>query len=269
MSLGDPPPEPPPAGLFADATGDPDDRPVVFLHGIAAAGWMWWRQLPALPGHFRLTVDLPGHGRSRDIPWVSLADTAEWVAALIRERTTTGRAHIVGLSLGGHVALALLEHIPSVVDHAVISGVTAAPWPARLLAGPQAWLTTTMLRSHRLLDAQARALSLPPSVHAEFAAGVRAVRPRTYRRIVQEVAAYRAPASLGTPGTPTLVLAGANETEAIRRAVRSLPAAMPVAEGRIAPHAGHGWNVDQPDLFNETMRAWLTDSPLPAALGRI
>jgi pimeloyl-ACP methyl ester carboxylesterase len=252
--------------LGVEATGPPGAPAIVFLHGVGASSWMWWRQVPAFADHLCLTVDLPGHGRSRDVPWASLADTAGQVAELVRARTATGRAHVVGLSLGGHVALALLEHHPDVVDRAVISGVTAEPWPHRWAVSPQAWLTTAQLRSRRVVAAQARALGLPPEMRAAFAEAVRAMSPRTYRRITTEVAGYALPGSLGTVATPTLVLAGGRESAAIRRAVELVPAAVPTATGRVVPGVGHGWNIEAPDLFTATVRAWIEGSPLPSGV---
>jgi hypothetical protein len=32
------------------------------------------------------------------------------------------------------------------------------------------------------------------------------------------------------------------------------------------PGVGHVWNLEAPDLFNETVRAWITDQPLPQKL---
>ena len=250
--------------LSVEAMGDPSAPAIVFLHGVGTSGWMWWRQVPAFTDHRCLNVDLPGHGHSRDVPWISLADTAGQVAALIRAQAATGSAHVVGLSLGGHVALALLDHHSDVVDRAVISGVTAEPWPHRWFVAPQAWLTTMLLRSRRLVGAQARSLDLPPEVHGVFAENVRAMRPQAYRRIYREVAGYALPRSLGAVETPTLVLAGGTESAAIRRAVKIIPATMPVATGRIVSGVGHGWNVEAPDLFNATVQAWLSGAPLPA-----
>jgi pimeloyl-ACP methyl ester carboxylesterase len=242
--------------LYVEALGDPRGPAIVFLHGVGASGWMWWRQLPAFADHLCLNVDLPGHGRSSDVPWVSLAETADQVAALVGARSRTGTAHVVGLSLGGHVALELLDHHHDVVDRAVLSGVTAEPWPRRWLLGPQLRLTTAMLRSRRLVAAQARALGLPPEAQVAFAEGVRAMSPATYRRIGVEVACYRVPSSLATVVTPTLVLAGGKESEMIRAAVRVIPALMPRAAGRVVPGVGHGWNVEAAEEFNATVRAW-------------
>ena len=69
----------------------------------------------------------------------------------------------------------------------------------RLLA-PQVRLTTMRLRSRRLVDARARSLGLPSAIHAAFAGTVRAMDPRTYRRIVEEMPRCALPGSLGTAG---------------------------------------------------------------------
>ena len=82
--------------LYVDETGTPGAASIVFLHGIGASGWMWTLQTAALADFHCLNVDLPGHGKSNQIPWVSLADTAEQLAAVIRgvpptaERTSSG-----------------------------------------------------------------------------------------------------------------------------------------------------------------------------------
>ncbi|TQS42522.1 alpha/beta fold hydrolase [Cryptosporangium phraense] len=246
--------------LHVERTGDPAAPALVFLHGIATAGWMWWRQLPAFPDRYCLVVDLPGHGLSNGVPWVSLSDTAARVADVIR--STAGRAAVVGLSLGGYVALEL----PSdVVERAVVSGVTAEPWPHRWFLRAGVRLTTAQLRSARLVDAQARRLGLPEDARAAHAEAIRALRPGTYLRAAQEVSRYRPSAgrrpSAGAPPTaapaPTLVLAGGRESPIIRRSVTQIPG----ATGRIVPGVGHAWNVEAPDRFNATIRDWLRSPP--------
>jgi pimeloyl-ACP methyl ester carboxylesterase len=246
--------------LHVVATGDLNAPAIVFLHGVGTSGWMWWQQVAAFADYRCLTVDLPGHGRSRDVPWTSLADTAAQVAALMREKTDAGTAHVVGLSLGGYVALTLLERHPAAMDRVAISGVAAEPWPHRWFLGPQVWLTTTQLRSRRLLAAQARSLGLPPHAQAAFVENALAMSAQTYRRITDEVASYRVPRSLRAVENPTLVLAGSRESNLIRRSVEILRATMPAATGRVVAGVGHGWNVEAPGLFNATVRDWIEPS---------
>jgi pimeloyl-ACP methyl ester carboxylesterase len=48
----------------------------VFLHPTAANGGMWEQHMGRLAGYHCLAPDLPGHGRSNQLPWTSLDDTA-------------------------------------------------------------------------------------------------------------------------------------------------------------------------------------------------
>lgn len=85
---------------------------VVLIHGFPLDSRMWRAQRP-LADAFRLTfVDLRGHGTS---PYHgdaehSMETFAEDVADVVS--VFGGQAHIVGLSMGGYVALALLESHP-------------------------------------------------------------------------------------------------------------------------------------------------------------
>jgi hypothetical protein len=51
----------------------------------------------------------------------------------------------------------------------------------------------------------------------------------------------------------------------MKRAARSLSRTLP-AQAVMAPGVGHVWNLEAPDLFTETVRAWMTDQPLPQEL---
>ena len=52
----------------------------------------------------------------------------------------------------------------------------------------------------------------------------------------------------------------------MRESVRDLLAAMPSAKGYVVSGAIHNWSMQLPDLFTQTVRAWIADQPLPSAL---
>ena len=86
------------AGL-ADATS------IVFLHGLALSGAMWQPQFERLPDYQCLAPDLAEHGNSAEPGPFSLKEASRQVAELIRKYTLNGCAHVVGISLGGAVAV--------------------------------------------------------------------------------------------------------------------------------------------------------------------
>ncbi|MEP6987505.1 MAG: alpha/beta hydrolase, partial [Chloroflexota bacterium] len=115
--------------LYVRQSGSTTAPTIVFLHGSGVSGWMWDEQIKVLQNDYQcLAIDLPGSGESYQTEWISLADTADQIAAIIRQSTASGKAHIVGLSLGGYTGLCLLEKYPTVVESLIVSGVSTRPF---------------------------------------------------------------------------------------------------------------------------------------------
>lgn len=116
------------------ATGPAAAPAIVFLHGTRLSRTVWTPQLEALGDEFRaIALDLPGHG-DRAAEAFSLSGAVDLVAATIRDQAADGRAVVVGLSLGGYVAITLAATHPELVRGLVIAGASAEPAGVRRLA---------------------------------------------------------------------------------------------------------------------------------------
>jgi pimeloyl-ACP methyl ester carboxylesterase len=88
--------------LTSREPGTPGRTAIVFLHGSGTTAAMRDDSMSRFGGQYHcLAPDLPGHGDNRVVSWKFLSDAADRVAALIESRAASGRAHVVGLSLGG------------------------------------------------------------------------------------------------------------------------------------------------------------------------
>jgi pyruvate dehydrogenase E2 component (dihydrolipoamide acetyltransferase) len=96
--------------------GSGDGPPVVFIHGFGADLNAWMFTQPALAERQRtIALDLPGHGgSSRDVGAGDVGALAEAVAGALAA-LGIARAHLVGHSLGGAIALELAAVQPSLV----------------------------------------------------------------------------------------------------------------------------------------------------------
>jgi pimeloyl-ACP methyl ester carboxylesterase len=106
------------------------DAPIVFVHGTRLTGAMWRSQLNSLESMAVVAVDLPGHGRSAGTAF-TLRGAADAVADAIDE--LGGVAVVVGLSLGGYVAMDLASRSPARVAGLVLAGATQEPIGLRAL----------------------------------------------------------------------------------------------------------------------------------------
>jgi pimeloyl-ACP methyl ester carboxylesterase len=242
--------------MYVEERGPADGTPILFLHGSMVAGWMWAEQVEVLSvDHRTIVPDLPGLGRSGGDTWAGFAGAAEAVAAELRERAPDG-AHVVGLSLGGIVALHLAIAHPGLCRSALVSGVPegALPGGLRLLNGIMAGVYGTRAGA-RLIG---RMFGMPDEESMEaFVATATETDPAAIRAIVAEVSTKPLPDGLGGIGVPLLAVVGEKDTEPARRAVPFLVETVPDARGAVVPGVGHQWNAEAPDRFTEMVRAWV------------
>jgi pimeloyl-ACP methyl ester carboxylesterase len=99
-----------------------EGKPVVFIHGLGSSTRDWESQLDFFSQFYKVIVfDLRGHGRSaKPSGSYSIKQFAEDTAALINF-LKLGSVDIVGISLGGMVALQLAVDFPKLVRHLIIA----------------------------------------------------------------------------------------------------------------------------------------------------
>jgi pimeloyl-ACP methyl ester carboxylesterase len=250
--------------LYVHESGTRGAPLIIFLHGAGVSSWMWQEQIAHFQDYHCLAVDLPGHGKSNQRPWVSYPDTAAAVAEIIQKYD--GKAHVVGLSLGSYIAQHLIADFPHTVDHAILTGTTISPLTN---AGFMLLMTrglSCVMKLDPVIRLTARVLNLPPDAHEGYMENMRAMSRKAYVRISEETVHHHMPEALKERHAPTLVVAGENELQPVRESTRLLSQLMPNAQGYIVPKVGHVWSAELPDVFNAMIRAWITDRPLPTAL---
>jgi pimeloyl-ACP methyl ester carboxylesterase len=238
-----------------------DRRPtIVFLHGTRLTSTSWGAQVAALGDEFHcLTPDLPGHGRA-DIEPFTIDGAADAIAELIARDAHDGRAIVVGLSMGGYVAMALAARYPERVRALVVSGATAEPvWPQAAvylgLAAVYRWLPQRIDHAINAWYVRRRyhATLAEPIVEAGFsfpgsAAALRAIVGERFR---PRLAAY--------PG-PSLLVNGERDLF-FRPTERSFANVAADPRRVVIRRASHLANLDQPEAFTAAVRRFARSLP--------
>ena len=249
-----------------DASEGDDSKPtIVFLHGTRLTGASWTAQVEDLGDEFHcLTPDLPGHGSARDVTF-TVGGAAERVADLIARDAHGGRAVVVGLSLGGYVAMAVAAGWPKRVTGLAISGTTAEPvGPRSMFYRGLAALFAVV--PENVLDAVNTwffSWRYPPRIAEpivrdgfSFAGGAVAVRALVGERFKPRLAAY--------PG-PSLLINGEFDLF-FRPTERSFMTAAVNPRRLLIRRATHLTNLDQPEAFTAAIRRFAR-SAFAVALG--
>jgi len=227
----------------------------MFVHGGGVSGRLWQPTLKALPEYHCLAPDLPGFGRSADITPFTAEKAAEGLAQLIRAEVPSGRAAVAGLSIGAVVCIELINRHPDLVERAFLSGPTprlshAVTGMMNAIARPALSLTSPQQRSRFM----GRSLSLTDEQMDEFGDDLDQLSIDLFVQINAAVAGQSDPIP---NNLPTLVFAGEKEIGAVKKRARQLLQSYGNGKGYVVRGYGHTWCLEDPDLFHQTVRAWM------------
>lgn len=251
-----------------DASGAPGAPVVLLLHGFAGSSDDWREVSDALAAaRFRaVAVDLPGHGRTLAPAGTPLARFAAEETALdlvsLLDQLGVERAHWVGYSMGGRLALAAALAHPDRVDTLTLE--SAAPGLADDAARAERvrsdealavsietrgveWFAASW-ESLPIFESQQR---LPEAVRADLAARRRRNDPAglaaSLRAVGQGAIPYAGDRLAAFP-RPVLLVTGEFDTKYVQLA-GSMASRFPIPLHLVVPGAGHNVHLEQSAWF--------------------
>lgn len=237
--------------------------PLLFVHGLGSSTRDWHEQVGPFAKHYRvLRIDLRGHGRSdRPEGPYHMATFAREVAVAL-QRLDAAPAHVVGLSMGGMVALQLAADAPQLVRSLVVVNSAA---DMRLRTWRDVWFYLSrrtavqglgMRRVGRIL---AHRLFVKPEQEAlrrEFVRRWAENDKQGYLWSVDAIMGWSIVDRLPSITAPTLLVSSEHDYTPISDKNR-IAAVMPRAALAVVEDARHALPVEKPDAFNGLLRDFL------------
>jgi pimeloyl-ACP methyl ester carboxylesterase len=227
---------------------------IVLLHGAGFdhTTWALHSRWFAHHGYGVLAPDLPGHGRSSGTPLPSIADMADWTAALL-DAAGAAKARLVGHSMGSLIALETAARHPAKVSALSLIGTAATMTvgPDLLKAAEANDQTAFDMVSIWGLGFQAElGGSLAPGLWMH--SGARRVlergRPGVLFNDLSACNAYQgALAAAAQITVPTTFILGERDMMTPARAGKTLAAALANSRTVVLRCAGHIMMVERPD----------------------
>lgn len=253
--------------LYYDLAG-PENGPVVcFTHSLASDSGMWGEQMqPLLGAGFRvLRVDMRGHGGSDPVAGdYTMEQLAGDVAAVI-DALGIRQVHYIGLSIGGMLGQAFaLAHGAKLKSMMLCDTMPQTPPDAQAAWGPR----VKMVR-----EANSVAPLADGTMDRWFTAAFKPRNPGRWKQLRDTIAATTPAGYLGCAAgiqnfdfvprlpsirTPTLVVCGAEDPGTPPAGNKRIAELIPSGRYEEIANARHFPNVEQPEVFNRIMMAWLT-----------
>ncbi|HVN56468.1 MAG TPA: alpha/beta hydrolase [Anaerolineaceae bacterium] len=240
---------------------------VLLLHGLGATGASWQLQIEALQtaGMRIIAPDLPGFGNSKyNSPTWSIRGVADILAQMMKNLVDQPVA-VVGISMGGVIALQMGIDHPALVDRLVLVN-TFARFRPDSIKGWLYFLHRAVLVSARGVAAQAPyvAKRIFPDPGQEMLRYILVDQilksdPRVYRSAMRSLALFDSTRRLTSIKKAVLVISGECDTTIPVKIQRQLVERIPKARQVVIPQGGHAVIVDQPSIFNRVLLEFLQE----------
>jgi len=233
---------------------DASQPTLVLLHGAGFdhTTWALHSRWFAHHGYGVLAPDLPGHGRSGGAPLSTIAEMADWTAALL-DAAGAAKARLVGHSMGSLIALETAARHPAKVSALGLIGTAAT-----MTVGPDL-LRAAEANDHGAVDMvsiwglgyQAElGGSLAPGLwmHGGAQRVLEQSRPGVLFKDLSACNAYQgALAAAAKITVPATLILGERDMMTPAKAGRALAAALPNSRTVMLRGAGHMMMVERPD----------------------
>lgn len=248
-------------------TGNSGDIPVVFIHGFPLDKSMWNDQLQACSGKYRtIAYDIRGFGESEEGSAgysidLFTKDLLEFMNALEIEK-----AVLIGFSMGGYIALNAMRKFPEKIIGLVLADTqcqadTEEAYEKRMKTCEKIRRESISVYADEVLPALL-ATSEEGSDNSNAIIAMRTIIEGTSKDVLCNtlVAMANREATCGTLKNitvPTLLLVGEDDTLTPVEKSESMNAEIPGATLHVIPYSKHLSNIDNPEIFNRHLGAFL------------
>ncbi len=235
---------------------------IVLVHEMGGTLESWSEVVPALARTYRvLSYDTRGAGLSEKVrPPLSIDTMADDLAGLL-DALGIDKAHLVGLSLGGMTGQALALRRPDKLESLILMATSAYLPPA------EAWTQRAATVRAQGMEAVADAVMSRWFTRAFKERAPEAVAATRKRFVANDPNGYAIcceairdmdlrPIIAGI-GTPTLIMAGADDPATPVAMMEDIRSRVPHAEMIIVPRTAHLLNIEQAEVVNAHLATFL------------
>jgi pimeloyl-ACP methyl ester carboxylesterase len=226
---------------------------ILLVHGSGGDHTLWSYQVKGLREAFSVAaLDLNGHGRSPFREGNGLSTYTEDVLAVLER--LSGRAFLVGHSLGGAIALNVALHYPDRIGGLGLIGTGAH---LRVLPELLELLQRDFEAAVELILDWAFAKKPEPKLLAKAREQMRRNGQKTLLRDLLTCDSFDVMDKLGQIGVPTLIVCGREDKLTPVKYSEYLRDHIPNASLKVIEGAGHMVMLEQPEQLNQAIREFL------------
>ncbi|MCX6351861.1 MAG: alpha/beta fold hydrolase [Bacteroidetes bacterium] len=244
------------------------DDVIVFIHGFPFNCKMWDGQLDYFRDYYRcIAYDIRGFGKSKTEHYYFSIDLFVEDLKELLDELSLPKVTLCGLSMGGYIALRFIEKYPQYITRLVLCNTKAEADNNDGKAG-RANSVQKILKEGKaaFVDGFIHAIFTDnsikennPSVDAIKNMMMAADEKAICHTLIALAARTDTTNVLSTIQIPTLIITGEKDIIAPPKIVEEMHSKVSKSEIKIIPNAAHMSNLENPEIFNQTILNFLTN----------
>jgi pimeloyl-ACP methyl ester carboxylesterase len=241
-------------------------EPVLLIHGLGGTSNTWTPLLPAFARHTRISLDLPGSGRSHRFEGPLSLPLLVEKTLLVLDKAGTRSAHVAAHSMGTIVAAHLAAAEPDRVKSLALFGPLLAPpeqaraairaRAAKAREGDMQPIADALLQAS--LSGESRAKR--PAVVAFVRESLMRQDPDGYARSCDALSEMQ-PADTARIACPAVLVTGDEDAVAPPQSVRAMAQKIGRSRVEVLRGCGHWTPVEKPQECQEILKWFYTRRP--------
>lgn len=257
--------------MYVMETGNVDAPLMVFIHGGGVSGWMWDKQVDFFKDYYHILVpDLPGHGNSKEEPYISIRNCAEELINLIEAKANGKKVIIIGLSHGAQVVVEILSIKPQIIEYAIINSALTRPMKfISICIKSVLRMSYGLIKNKKFSNLQAKSMYISEDYFDVYYNDSISISFETMSKVLCANLEYRLPVNFKNSKVKTLIIIGKKEKGIMKKSAIDMIKSNKNCKGYTVPNVGHGISLAKPELFNKIVLAWINNDILPQELEKL
>ncbi|MGG1593137.1 alpha/beta fold hydrolase [Terribacillus saccharophilus] len=226
------------------------EQTLLFLHGGGVGGWMWKEQIMHFKDYRCAVAELDFETDN-----VSIKHLADQLLNWAENNKRNGKLALIGFSIGAQIALQMVSKRPDLFCFTMLNSPLTIPvnLPTNIIQCAVS-LTYPLVKKRSFAALQARALSIPAEDFDAYYQYSLQISSIALTKMLEENMQFSIPQDFSNIKTDVLVTVGAKEKQIMKRSAAELTNRNSDCSSLLIADIGHGFPVEQPQLFNLLLR---------------
>lgn len=226
------------------------EQTLLFLHGGGVGGWMWKKQIAQFTDYKCAVAELDFGAAN-----VSIEHLANQLLNWAENNMSNGKLALVGFSIGAQIALKMVSRRPDLFCFTMLNSPLTIPvnLPRNSIRFAVS-LTYPLVKKRSFAALQARVLSIPAEDFDTYYQHSLQISSMALTKMLEENMQFSIPKDFSNIKTDILVTVGEKEKQIMKRSATELTNRNSNCSSLLIANIGHGFPVEQPQLFNLLLR---------------